>query len=1194
MRRKKAFRVVALSFILVLVFLASTHVEPVFAWCKDSHYYLTYYLARKVSFESEEAKTIASANQYIDNDADTDAFILPIMGDPLQMWAWHAFSSDYFRWLELDRRWRNAPTRYEKLVYFGQYLHFVQDGYSHCEYDPDFIGHAKDTFAGRDPDSLANAKEAKKMVEATLSELKQLAIKLEMSYKDVQFKDIENVFNKLVRVSCRGWKEGMKIIVHSIVDSIIERIKSILQEDLKETIPSPKFMDFDSDGNLVSGASSNDLRIKELYIPAYSVPGRWINIKFKMQNMASSPYNNTKIHYGLFNPQNWSWITYYTLYEGVLLSGETRTRTVLIENTQFSEGQVICVGIGDPLSDENWDNNFQFVTIGKAIKPVDIVFLFDTTESMSDDIAAVKSAATSIVNELDSADTNVYASIATYKDFPISPYGEVGDYPFRTELKFTSNLTTVTQTIQSLTVGGGADWKESVYYALLNSIDAELLGGWRGIGSKIVIVMGDAPPHDPEPFTGYTLSDVISAALHADAVSIYTVAVGSSPSESFKQISEATNGKTFSASGASEVVDAIKAAINESVASPSPFWPMFRNNHQHTGISTSIAPKTNNTIWSFQTGLWVVSSPAVADGIVFVGSGDGNVYAIDQPTGDLIWNFTVDSAEDMRVDSSPAVADGMVFVGSNNGRLYALAEATGEPLWVFNASDGINSSPVVVDGMVIFGWWNWPSPQGKVFALDQFSGETLWTYETGGIQLSSPAVANGRVFIGSVDGKIYALNESTGNYSWSYATVNETWSSPAVSDGMVYVGSHDGNLYALNATNGNLVWNHQTGNKVISSPAITEDLVIVGVNWAVLALNKTNGNTIWSSPTTSYMFSSPAVSGDTVFIGGEDGKLWALNVTNGQPIWSYQIGSSIRSSPAIGDGMIFVGADDGKIYAFGPPPPPPSFVYNFTLNITTTIGGSTNPPPGSYKQPSGAIITAEAYPSTGYILDHWELDSINVGATNPISVTMISDHTLYAVFIYGPIHDVAVIGLVATKTTVQVTLENQGDVTETFDVSADYTRIEDPSLGTKTVTLASGATTKVDFQWTPSYGRYEIQATASIVSGETDTADNTRKEIVYIQISLSELNELIEAIKSEENPQGDNFNASSPRISDSSNQTILNLGAIIFSLLSTVALAPSAIEKRRPNFNFTILCYTHSPQINTKENIWNNSFRRFA
>ena len=78
-------------------------------------------------------------------------------------------------------------------------------------------------------------------------------------------------------------------------------------------------------------------------------------------------------------------------------------------------------------------------------------------------------------------------------------------------------------------------------------------------------------------------------------------------------------------------------------------------------------------IWNYTPGGDVISSPAVADGKVYVGSYDNNVYCLDAATGANIWNYTTGGW----VWSSPAVADGKVYVGSNDDNVYCLNAVTG-------------------------------------------------------------------------------------------------------------------------------------------------------------------------------------------------------------------------------------------------------------------------------------------------------------------------------------------------------------------------------------------------------------------------------------------------------------------------------------------------------------------------------------
>ena len=93
------------------------------------------------------------------------------------------------------------------------------------------------------------------------------------------------------------------------------------------------------------------------------------------------------------------------------------------------------------------------------------------------------------------------------------------------------------------------------------------------------------------------------------------------------------------------------------VQSAGDWWPTFHHDSAHIGYSTSTAPTTNQTLWNYTTGASVESSPAVVDGVVYVGSNDNKTYALNAATGALIWNYTTGRY----VTSSPAVADGRVY-----------------------------------------------------------------------------------------------------------------------------------------------------------------------------------------------------------------------------------------------------------------------------------------------------------------------------------------------------------------------------------------------------------------------------------------------------------------------------------------------------------------------------------------------------
>ena len=345
------------------------------------------------------------------------------------------------------------------------------------------------------------------------------------------------------------------------------------------------------------------------------------------------------------------------------------------------------------------------------------------------------------------------------------------------------------------------------------------------------------------------------------------------------------------------------------------WWPMFHHDLNHTGHSTSTTPDTNETPWNYRTGSYVTSSPAVVDGMVFVGSGDNNVYALNATTGTQIWNYTTNGPVNW---ASPAVAGGLTYVGSNDQNVYALNATTGAKVWNYTTNGAVYSSPAVVDGVVYEG-----STDGKVYALNATTGAEVWNHTTSGEVWSSPALANGKVYVGSNDYNVYCLDALTGVKVWNYTTGAAVYSSPTFDSGMIFVGSCSNSTYALNASTGALIWSYKTNSYVYSSPAVANGKVYVGSgnidetfgNGAIYCLDASSGDLIWNYTTGGWVESSPAVAAGIVFVGSNDHSVYGLNAATGTLVWSFRTSDWVFSSPAVVDGVVYVGSLDGHIYA---------------------------------------------------------------------------------------------------------------------------------------------------------------------------------------------------------------------------------------------------------------------------------------
>ena len=360
---------------------------------------------------------------------------------------------------------------------------------------------------------------------------------------------------------------------------------------------------------------------------------------------------------------------------------------------------------------------------------------------------------------------------------------------------------------------------------------------------------------------------------------------------------------------------------------------MFRGGPAHHGVYRGGGPTLLGLAWRAPTDGDVVSSAAIAGDAVFIGSGDGFLYALDLASGARRWRYDAGSP----VSSSPAVGGGLVFATARNGSIFAVDAAKGKgrwhlttgpdlPLpWGHESGDHFLSSPAYVDGTIVVG-----AGDGGVYAIDAATGHRKWRAQTEGRVRASPAVANGRVYAGSYDGRVYCYDLTSGALRWRYDTEGTTLksgsygfdrrsiqSSPAVDNGVVYVGARDGFLYAIDADDGKLRWrvDHKIS-WIITSPAVSEHTVFAGSSDAhfTQALDST-GTERWRFAADVPVWSSPAVAGDLVYFGDAAGRIHAVDRASGAERWMFRTGATVFSSPVVAGDLVVVGSTDGGVYA---------------------------------------------------------------------------------------------------------------------------------------------------------------------------------------------------------------------------------------------------------------------------------------
>ena len=279
------------------------------------------------------------------------------------------------------------------------------------------------------------------------------------------------------------------------------------------------------------------------------------------------------------------------------------------------------------------------------------------------------------------------------------------------------------------------------------------------------------------------------------------------------------------------------------------------------------------------------------------------------PAATTIWKIKFDGS-----DSSPVIADGVLYVGSADGAVYALDPKTGETKWRFQTGEGLSSGPEVI------------TMPKKGAGLDEMIAKTINAPRKGTRSVDlTPVVRDGTVFIGSGDFSFYALDAVTGNKKWSYEAVSKILRTAVFEGSTAYIITEEG-LHVLDVATGKRKWLFETLQEVpvhplnphrgaALGPVQGESTIFVaGSGWSTLredaalksflyAVAPESGRTRWVTTLAGGVSAAPVAARGLVFIGVGDPyarlstnfpdhkTLYAINEVDGQVRW--KIGADI-------------------------------------------------------------------------------------------------------------------------------------------------------------------------------------------------------------------------------------------------------------------------------------------------------------
>jgi len=289
---------------------------------------------------------------------------------------------------------------------------------------------------------------------------------------------------------------------------------------------------------------------------------------------------------------------------------------------------------------------------------------------------------------------------------------------------------------------------------------------------------------------------------------------------------------------------------------------------------------------STPVGVTIYGTPVVSSDLVYVGTYNGKVYALNSVTGALRWVYPREGNETIgAIVGDLVLHDGTIYLGSSNGKVYALDAETGDHKWEFLTGDRIWTSPAISDDIVYVS-----SYDRKLYFVSSKDGSELrHPLELPAVMCSSPVVFGDSIYFGTFDRNLYAVNKNDANIRWKFEGGNWFWSAPLVEGKTIYAGCLDSKIYAIDAETGMQLWQFDADDAIVSDPVFVDELIaVVSESGSMYLLNKSTGGQE-RTISIGYDVMAPLYAiGNIVYVHGRDDYVYGVDIDSGQITWKFK------------------------------------------------------------------------------------------------------------------------------------------------------------------------------------------------------------------------------------------------------------------------------------------------------------------
>ena len=269
-----------------------------------------------------------------------------------------------------------------------------------------------------------------------------------------------------------------------------------------------------------------------------------------------------------------------------------------------------------------------------------------------------------------------------------------------------------------------------------------------------------------------------------------------------------------------------------------------------------------------------------------------------------------------QVWASPAVRDGVIYVGSVDGRMHAIRAADGGEAWTWSGPKPLYGEALVTTDSVCF-----LDEAGDCISLARGEGRLRWRTAlhagkpaaqnpTFNHRTAVPVIDGGTLYVGSADGGLYALEASGGKILWRHDLGAPVYAAVALDGDRLLAAGFDGTVHVLDRRSQAEVARVKLGGPLASAPALAGDTVLVGCrDYLLYGLRRADLSIAWrDSYWFSWVESVPRVVDGLAYIGGSDyRRISALDPATGAARWVTDVGGLTWGTPVVTATTVFAG-----------------------------------------------------------------------------------------------------------------------------------------------------------------------------------------------------------------------------------------------------------------------------------------------